>query len=176
MPDFPFDIARLSADHILNKFSTGDVKFAPLKAFLIKQAFDYKAAMVATTYVVIAPNSSRVIGYITLTCSEIELGNGYTIEDCPHVNRYPTMPALKIARLAVDKAYRGQRIGEALVDLAIAIALEEIAPQAGCRFVVTDAKQEAIAFYLRQGFTFLDSEDNRAKENPVMFMDLKTLA
>lgn len=175
MPDFPFDISCLTADHSLSKFSTGDAKFAPLKTFLVKQALDYQTAMVATTYVVSPTGTSRVIGYITLTCSEIELGNGYTIADCQHVNRYPTMPALKIARLAVDKDYRGQRIGEALVDVAIAIALEKISPQAGCRFVVTDAKPDAVNFYLTQGFTLLDSKDNHAKENPVMFIDLKML-
>lgn len=137
--------------------------------------------MVAQTYVVTEngigedgrDKKNDVVGYITLTCSEIDLENGYQIADCQYANRYPTMPALKIARLAVDCRHRNKGIGELLVGMALAIAQDEIAPSAGCRFVVTDAKQDAVGFYERQGFTRIDSEANLQREQPVMFVDLQ---
>jgi len=168
-----FDISKLSNTHITSKFSAGDACFTQLKTFLQKHAAEFQEAMVAQTYVATAPGENRVIGYITLTCSEIDLENGYQLEDCPYANRYPTMPAVKIARLAVDSRHRGQGIGEALVGISLAIAQYEIAPMAGCRFVVTDAKQQAVEFYERQGFSRLDSAANEQREQPVMFVDLR---
>jgi ribosomal protein S18 acetylase RimI-like enzyme len=168
-----FELHRLSDQHITGPFKAGDSLSNPLKIFLQKQALDFQQAMVAQTYVATLPGSETVIGFITLTCSEIDLENGYSLEDCPYANRYPTMPAVKIARLAVDCRYRGQGIGIELVDLALAIAKYEIAPLAGCRFVVTDAKAQAVSFYEQQGFTRLNSADNQNRDQPVMFVDLR---
>ncbi len=61
------------------------------------------------------------------------------------------------------------------MDYVIALIRDRIAENVGCRFVVTDAKGEAVSFYERQGFVLLDSEDNRAAEHPVMFLDLVKL-
>lgn len=46
------------------------------------------------------------------------------------------------------------------------------APHVRCQFLVTDAKQPAVAFYEKMGFTLLDTNDNRERENTVMFIDL----
>lgn len=48
------------------------------------------------------------------------------------------------------------------------MVVENVAPHVGCRFLVTDAKQPAVAFYEKMGFTLLDTDDNRERENPVM--------
>ena len=45
----------------------------------------------------------------------------------------------------------------------------------GCRFVVTDAKSEAVRFYEKQGFVLLDSEGNQSTEHRLMFLDLMTV-
>jgi hypothetical protein len=47
-----------------------------------------------------------IIGFVTLTCSEIDLQNGYDLADCSYANNYEFLPAVKIARLAVDARYR----------------------------------------------------------------------
>lgn len=177
-----FDILRLSPEHRADKFSLGAQELQPLKSFIQKNALDYQNANVAVTYVAVVPaaetgQAQRVVGFITLTCSEIDLGDSYPLEDCAHANRYSTMPALKIARLAVDKSYGKQGIGKCLMDLALAIAIDQVGPLVGCRFLVTDAKQGAVSFYKdRHGFTLLDTEDNRARNEPVMFVDLNKIA
>ncbi|MCX7360674.1 MAG: hypothetical protein NTV97_02105 [Alphaproteobacteria bacterium] len=77
-----------------------------------------------------------------------------------------------MARLAVDRRHRTAGIGYQLVLLAIGVAKAEISPRAGCRFVAIDSKRQSVEFYRRQGFTFLDTADNHARETPIMFLDL----
>jgi ribosomal protein S18 acetylase RimI-like enzyme len=168
-------IIRLISDgDNVKKFSAGDKNYLPLKTFLQKQAVDFQKALVAQTYVA-ALLTGKIIGYITLTCSEIDLRNGYDVNDCPKANEYDSLPALKIARLAVDSKFRGEGIGQALVDTAISITVTYISPQVGCRFLITDSKKQAVGFYEKYGFTFLDTDDNRVNDNPVMFIDLTKL-
>jgi GNAT superfamily N-acetyltransferase len=168
-----FAVRPISPKDSVSNFKTGNKAYLPLKTFLRKQARDFQQAMVAQTYVCIeidsqGKESHKVIAYLTLTCSEIDLKQGYALEDCAIANQYDSLPAIKIARLAVDRRYHGHKIGSLLVDLTTAIAIDEIAPVIGCRFVVTDAKQDAVSFYHKQGFRLLD---DKATE-PVMFMDL----
>ena len=87
---------------------------------------------------------------------------------------------MKISRLLVDSRYRRQgdrwadeaRLGEALVQFALGLAVEQVCPAVGCRFVVVDAKSDAVGFYRKMGFTLLDTQANRARPEPVMFVDL----
>ena len=55
---------------------------------------------------------------------------------------------------------------------ALSIAIEQIAPVVGCRFIIADAKQQAVSFYKKQGFTLQDTEDNKHREEPIIFFDL----
>lgn len=184
-------IRALRSSDRLKSFKTGHEAFKPLKAFLVNQAWDFDSSSVAKTYVAVkvqkSPNGEPciaqdgsfeeardtcVLAFITVTCSEIDIRNGYELDDCPFANRYSSLPALKIARLAVDARYRGQGIGDELVALSLALASDVIAPAVGCRFVVTDAKPEAVGFYKKVGFTQLDTDENNQAETPVMFVDL----
>lgn len=173
----------------LPRFKTGDPAFQPLGTFLKNDALIFRESCIAQTYVAIKirPGEGEnlieetdpetpgygVLGYITLTCSEIDLQDAYVLEDCPGAHRYDSMPAVKIARMAVDKRYRGKKIGDTLASLALSLAIDEVAPTVGCRFVVTDAKKLAVDFYKKAGFVLLDTPENLAKENPIMFIDLK---
>lgn len=169
-------IRPIRASDSLNPFKTGSQELQPLKAFLRNQAVDFQIAMVAQTYVCIlledGKDTGKVIGYLTLTCSELDLKNGYEVEDCSYANQYDSLPAVKIARLAIDSRYRGFKLGKLFVTLALDIATEDIYPAVGCRFLITDAKAVAVDFYLKQGFTLLDTEANKMSDNPVMFIDL----
>lgn len=46
------------------------------------------------------------------------------VDDPARTNRYASLPAVKLARLAVDSRFRGNRIGEALVDFSLAVVVE----------------------------------------------------
>jgi GNAT superfamily N-acetyltransferase len=90
--------------------------------------------------------------------------------------RYDYQPALRTARLAVEDTAQGNGLGRTLVELVIDIALNQIQPMAGCRFIILDAKQKSVAFYAKLGFRPLDVASNLDKETPLMFLDLKHLA
>jgi len=161
-------------------FKTGSQEFQPLKAFLRNQAIEFQLAMVAQTYVCIlledGEDKGKVIGYLTLTCSELDIKNGYELSDCPYANQYDSLPAVKIARLAIDARYRGNKLGKMFVALALDVTTQDIYPTVGCRFLITDAKANAVAFYKTEGFSELNTVKNLTSPNPVMFIDLfKTL-
>jgi len=177
-------IEKLHAEHQTRKFSMGpDVNLRPLKSFIQKNALDFQTHNVAVTYAAIVPPDpndpqarKRVIAYVTLTCSEIDLDGAYPLEDCEAANRYKSISALKVARLATHCGYAGHNIGKTLMEFAIALAVHQIAQFVGCRFLVTDSKANSVAFYQNKlGFTLLDTEENRNREHPVMFLDLNKL-
>lgn len=103
------------------------------------------------TFVLFEKND--LVGYVTL-CSASLL-----FEDMPKdikLPRYP-IPAIKIARLAVDKKFQGKGYGKEL----LAFSLEKIALLAefiGVRLVVVDAKEESKAFYQHFGFVSLPAK------------------
>ena len=180
-PGLDYFIEKLDPLHQPNKFSIGpDEDLRPLKSFIQGNALEYQAANVAVTYVAALPPAEpkarpRVIGYITLTCSEIELHDTYALDDCEHANRYSSMPALKVARLASHAEYAGKKIGTVLMEFAIAMAIDFVAQHVGCRFLVTDSKAKSVSFYEKVGLALLDTEENRARTEPVMFLDLNKL-
>ena len=171
MPDTGYYIRKLGASDTVQNFKVGSEVFLPLKTFLQKQAKHFQQSSIAQTYVAVT-DDENIIGYVTLTCSEIDLQRVYELTDCSHANNYEFLPAVKIARLAVDNRYRNCGIGATLIDYAIALIQDNIAANVGCRFIVTDAKNEAVSFYEKQGFVLLDSEGNQAAEHRLMFLDL----
>lgn len=150
MAESGYYIRKLELSDKTQHFKVGGESFLPLKTFLQKQAKQFQQASIAQTYVAVTADKS-IIGFVTLTCSEIDLQDGYNVADCSRSNHYEFLPAVKIARLAVDSRYRGLGIGSTLVDYALALICDRIAENVGCRFVVTDAKREAVDFYQKQG-------------------------
>jgi len=167
-----FDIRPIAADDRLNGLSLGDGKFTPLKIFLQKHARTLEAQSLARTYGVFEAGGAKVLGYITLVCGEI-------VADPDEVNltkdpayRYRHYPAVKIARLAVDKNVRKNGLGKVLIELALGIAKDRISTAAGCRFLVVDSKQDAVEFYQKRGFTLLGTQTNLMRSDPILFIDL----
>lgn len=162
----------------LTGLSLGDAVFTPLKIFAQRHAHAYERQSLARTYGAFdLDKNDKLIGYVTLVCGEVVLqdGDDALIADDDVQYLYRQYPGVKIARLAVDRRHRKAGIGAALVDLALGIAQRAISPNVGCRFLMVDSKQESVAFYDRQGFTMLDTAENRARQEPVMFIDLSKL-
>jgi len=179
-------IIPLNQFHNHKRFKSGGEQFQPLKTFLQQDALLFQDGCIAQTYVVIDdnertgkdvdPNSFtyKILGYITLTCSQVNLKD-YNLGDCARAERYEFLPAVKIARLAVDARARGLGIGGMLFGFALSMSLDDIRPMVGCRFLITDAKRDALDFYHKQGMELLDTEENQEAEHPIMFIDLFTL-
>lgn len=97
----------------------------------------------------------RVAAYYTLASASLQLGDlpEATAKKLP---RYPSVPTVRMGRLAVDTVFKGQGLGAAMLADALHRAITaEIAAYA----LVVDAKDsQAQAFYLHHGFIALPQQ------------------
>jgi len=171
---FNVEVKQIEAGDRLTGLKLGSEAFTPLKTFLQRHALKYQAQSLARTYAAFQEDSRKVLGYITLVCGEVVIGDDdpRLIEN-DNVNfQFNQYPAVKIARLAVDKRISGAGLGRDLVSLALGQAKNVVCPAVGCRFVMVDAKRDSVKFYEKCGFTMLDTVENKSRSEPVMFVDL----
>jgi GNAT superfamily N-acetyltransferase len=104
----------------------------------------------ARTYVVLDTEQDRVVGYHALTVASIEHSEA-TKRAQGGMPKHP-IPAMLLARLAVDRTVQGKGIGAFLLKDAMNRALS-VAEQAGMRLMLVHAiNDEAKAFYENFGF------------------------
>lgn len=175
LPVDSLTLREIQPGDICAGLSLGHANYVPLKTFLRRDANRYHQQNVAKTYVMVdASNPPIVWAYISLMCSVIaltDLSDEHLPEDIDEY-RYPDFPAIKIARLAVDRRMRRKDIGRTLIQFAMSVAKDRIMPAIGCRFLVVDSKQESIDFYLQCGFTLLKTEKNLVSDHPLLYVDL----
>ena len=85
--------------------------------------------------------------YVTTLADSIELGTRENDREL----RYPSIAALKIAQLAVDRSFAGSGLGRLLVSYVIQYA-RRVGPDVGFRYVTLDARPELEGWYAAQGF------------------------
>ena len=148
MSGAPFRLAPLDAGHVRTAFNCGS---EPLERYLREQVTQDVRRRVTACFVALA-EGQRIAGYYTLASASLLLA------DLPasvgkKLPRYPTVPAVRMGRLAVDQAFKGQGLGGALLADALDRAVRsEIAAYA----LMVDAKDEAAAaFYRHHGLIAL---------------------
>jgi GNAT superfamily N-acetyltransferase len=94
--------------------------------------------------------TGRIAGYYTLSAADVSVSD-LPAELAHRLPRYPSVPAARIGRLAIDRRFQGRGLGGALLLNAAMRALRsEIAVFA----LAVDAKDDkAAAFYRRHGFS-----------------------
>ncbi len=144
----PFKLAPLDSTHDRASFNCTS---EPLNRYLREQANQDMRRRVAACFVALT-DPQRIAAYYTLGSASLLL------TDLPsHISkklpRYPTVPAVRMGRLAVDQAFKGQGLGGALLaDALTRAARSEIAAFA----LMVDAKdQGAASFYQHHGFIAL---------------------
>lgn len=122
-----------------------------LNRYLKQQVTQDIRRRVAACFVALA-EERRIAGYYTLASASIPLTE-LPLSTGRKLPRYPSVPAVRMGRLAVDRAYEGQGLGGALLaDALVRAARSEIAAFA----LMVDAKDKsAIAFYQHHGFIAL---------------------
>ncbi len=148
MSGAPFQLAPLDAGHDRVAFNSDS---EPLNRYLREQVTQDIRRRIAACFVALA-DGQRIAGYYTLASASLLLA------DLPagtgkKLLRYPTVPAVRMGRLAIDQAFKGQGLGGALLaDALDHAARSEIAAFA----LMVDAKDEAAAaFYRHHGFIAL---------------------
>lgn len=175
MEDDELEIRYIQAgDHVAG-LSLGDQAFVPLKTYLKRDAKIHHELSLARTYCVFRQTKpQKVLAYITLICGEIRSED---VPDDAAANQhgaefnYDHYPAIKIARLAVDKSIKGYKVGTKLIELALGTA-KNVSTDVGCRFLVVESKRQSLGFYKKVGFTMLDTPANKKRNEPMMFVDL----
>lgn len=137
-------VAVLEAAHDRSEFACGT---PALDRYLREQVTQDVRRRVAACFVMLDGNS--IAGYYTLATASVALA------DLPHgvarkLPRYPSVPAVRMGRLAVDQRYRGRGLGAALLVNALQRAAKSEIPAVA---LTVDAKDEAAAaFYRHFGF------------------------
>lgn len=145
----PFRVAPLdAARHDRSAFDCGS---APLNRYLQQQATQDTRRRFASCFVAVT-DEVGIAGYYTLASSSVSLID-LPADTRKRLPRYPTVPAVRMGRLAVDRQFKGMGLGAALLaDALMRAANSEIAAHA----LIVDAKDEiALAFYRHHGFIAL---------------------
>lgn len=123
---------------------------ASLDTWLVEHAPSADAAGSARTYVVLDEEWDRVIGYYALTVASLEQEEA-TNRASRGMPRHP-IPAMLLARLAVDESAQGDGVGAVLLADAMQRTLL-VAEETGIRLLLAHAVDEdAKGFYLNYGF------------------------
>ncbi|MBS0174997.1 MAG: GNAT family N-acetyltransferase [Nitrospira sp.] len=148
MSSAPFLVAPFDVAHDRAAFNCDS---EPLNRYLRKQVTQDIRRRVAACFIALA-EGNRIAGYYTLASASLLLA------DLPasigkKLPRYPTVPAVRMGRLAVDQTFKVQGLGGALLaDALDRAARSEIAAYA----LMAEAKAEAAAaFYRHHGFIAL---------------------
>ncbi|AFY35014.1 GNAT family N-acetyltransferase [Calothrix sp. PCC 7507] len=144
-------IELLGKQHNRDCFDCGN---KALNQFLKQIARQHIQKGVSRTFVLVNTEQPEiVIGFFTLTLCEVRVDKF----SAKFFKKYPSkVPGVKLARLAVDKAYQRQGIGEVLMIEAMQRALI-VAENAGGIGLFVDAKDEgAKTYYSRYGFVSLE--------------------
>ena len=141
----PFRLAPLDAAHDRAGFNSDS---EPLNRYLREQVTQDIRRRVAACFVALGDGQS-IAGYYTLASASLLLSDLPTSAG-KKLPRNPTVPAVRMGRLAVDQAFKGQGLGGALLaDALDRAARSEIAAFA----LMVDARDKAVAaFYRHHGF------------------------
>ncbi len=119
-----------------------------MEDFLKNESLDEQSKGLNSTRLFIDTDTGKVIAYLSLCNDSIRL----EIEERDELNlTYTTVPAIKIARLAVDSQYQGQGIGKMLIKFAAYMG-DKIRQMSGLVFLTLDCYEHRVAFYESVGF------------------------
>ncbi|KER03864.1 putative acyltransferase [Photorhabdus temperata subsp. temperata Meg1] len=147
MSSMMFNVMQLNEEHDRDSFYSGS---EPLDGYFQRQVGQDVRRRVAACFV--ALHDHHVAGYYTLAAASIQLTD-LPVAMIKKLPRYPTVPAVRMGRLAVDRAFRNQGLGGALLADALERTIRsEIASYA----LFVDAKDDnAAQFYQYHGFIAL---------------------
>ncbi|MFO1093205.1 MAG: GNAT family N-acetyltransferase [Planctomycetaceae bacterium] len=149
-----FRIEPLDKRHDRLGFDCGS---APLNRYFSQQVGQDVKRRVTACFVAIEESTDQVAGYYTLSAGSVSL------TDLPETTarklpRYPTVPIVRIGRLAVALGFQGRKLGAALLFDALKRSMNA---DIACFAAVVDAKDtDAVRFYEWHGFHKLTSKSD----------------
>ena len=145
-------IKEIQRKSILKKFDCGIEK---LNEFLSRYAIKNDELGIGRTFIALN-SSNHILGYFTLATAQVayqEIPDKYKGK----LPKYP-IPALRIARLAVNKELQGNGIGKWLLS-QVFIKAVQVSDITGLYLILVDAKETSKSFYEYYGFQRLVDEE-----------------
>ena len=145
-------IKEIQRKSLLKNFDCG---IEQLNEFLSRYAIKNDELGIGRTF--IALNSSNyILGYFTLATAQVAYQE--IPDECKgKLPKYP-IPALRIARLAVNKELQGNGIGKWLLS-QVFIKAVQVSDITGLYLIIVDAKETSKSFYEYYGFQRLVDEE-----------------
>ena len=141
-------IEPLAKRHRRDQFSCG---YTELDNFLKTLAGQYARRNLAATRVVIRTDAPDVLGYYSLSATGVHLDE-FPHELAAKLPRHETVPAILLARLAVDLSCRGEGLGGRLLIDALERSAQFSSQIAAMAVIVDAIDERAIRFYEHYGF------------------------
>jgi GNAT superfamily N-acetyltransferase len=153
----------LTEAHDSSTFDSGE---PVLDDWLRQRAWDNQQTAASRTYVVCAEESLKVVGYFALSMGQIlaQEATGAMRRNMPR-----HIPAVVLARLAIDRASQGKGLGRALIADVVRRSLRASQEAAARLLIVHAISPAAEAFYVHHGFTRLPVD------TPTLALDLVKL-
>ena len=147
-----FRIEPLADRHERAGFDCG---VEPLNRYVRQQVTQDIRRRVTACYAAVAEESGELAGYYTLASASVDLTE-LPEAVAKKLPRYPTVPAVRMGRLAIARRFAGQGLGATLLADALARSLRAEIPAFA---LIVDAKDEqAAAFYRHHGFIALQND------------------
>lgn len=175
LSDFRFTM--LSDEDNLTDFDCCDDR---INDFLINDSKDFQSEKIANTY--LFKKGDSVVAFFSI-CNDCLNDLGYQNNiwnrlhrkiKLPNEKRIRQYPAVKIARLGIDKNYQGKGLSHQLLDFIKGWTFIEHKP--ACRLLILDAynKEKQLTMYQKNDFVFLLDSD-KGEEHRFMYFDLMRL-
>jgi hypothetical protein len=169
-----FVLSRLSTPVKTGAF---ECSIAEYNEYLIHEAWRAQSEFVATSWLLRGRDEDHIAAYMSLINDAIKLSSSE--KELHHLD-YPfrTIPAMKIAKLAVSKTGRERfkGIGSYMLYLAQFIAVTSNEQHSACRFLTVDADIEhdegVLAFYQKNGFVLNTELYNKNRKTLSMRRDI----
>jgi ribosomal protein S18 acetylase RimI-like enzyme len=141
-----FHIEALESRHDRSTFASGEIH---LDRYFQTQVTQDIRRRIANCFVAVEGVTRQVVAFYTIASASVSTPD-LPPEDAKRLPRYPTMPAVRIGRLAVDRRYHERGLGTALLADA---ALKAMTAAPASFALLVDAKDDqAVAFYKHHGF------------------------
>ena len=159
-------VERLGPHHDRAAFACGEES---LDAYFRQRARQDDDRNVTKVFVLYDTQDDRVAGYYTLSSAAVQLDD-LPPETQRTLPRYPLAPVILLGRLAIDRDYQGQDLGETLLFNALRRAFDVGTCEIAAMAVVVDALHDrARAFYERYGFQRFPDDELR------LFLPMQTI-
>lgn len=162
-----FRLERLSASSEIGSFYCCIEEYTQ---FLKEDSISYEDMHISNTWLLVEKSTKNVVAYMSIISDAIKLSGvektNCGIESIP----FCTIPATKLAKLAVDRNFKKKGLGTLMINLAASLALSCNDYQSS-RFLTVDADIEhdpnLLVFYNKNHFVQNEKMNNRSSPKTI---------